>query len=249
MAANRKIFERMGGHVEWHDTMGSTNDRACEIAREKGSGAHGWIVGTEEQTAGRGRRGANWISDPGKGLTFSLVLSPVWKRGHWGWLSMAAALAVCEGALRPRGLLPLIKWPNDVLVEGRKICGILIETSGDCAVIGIGLNVNEREFPPGLDAVSMFQVLGVETGREFVMKEIREKLMDLIHLEEPLIAERAWDLLAWKDQEVETVSGERGRIRGFGENGELNVETPGRLITLSDPEGIRPVRPVRQGSS
>lgn len=244
MPDNRKIFELMGDHIEWHDTMGSTNDRAREIVREEGSRAHGWVVGTEEQTAGRGRKGASWISEPGKGLTFSLVLSPVWERGHWGWLSMAAALAVCEGALRPCGLTPLIKWPNDVLVEGSKICGILIETSGDCAVIGIGLNVNESEFPPELEAVSMFQLLGVETGRESLMEEIRKKLMDYVHLEEPLIAERAWDLLAWKDQEVETVSGERGRIRGFGENAELNVETPGRLITLSDPEGIRLVAPV-----
>jgi hypothetical protein len=68
--------------------------------------------------------------------------------------------------------------------------------------------------------------------------------MNLIHLEEPLIAEHAWDLLAWKDREVETASGERGRIRGFGENAELKVETPGRLITLSDPEGIRLVPPA-----
>jgi len=244
MAANRKNFELMGGHIEWYDSIGSTNDRACEIVREEGAQAHGWIVGAEEQTEGRGRKGASWISEPGKGLTFSLVLSPLWEREHWGWLSLATALAVCEGGLLPCGLAPLIKWPNDVLVEGRKICGILIETIADCAVIGIGLNVNERRFPPELEAVSMFQLLGVETGREPLMGAIRDKLMNLIHLEEPLIAEHAWDLLAWKDREVETASGERGRIRGFGENAELKVETPGRLITLSDPEGIRLVPPA-----
>ncbi len=234
----------MGDHVEWHEAIGSTNDRACEIAREEGSRAHGRIVGTEEQASGRGRRGASWISEPGKGLTFSLVLSPEWEREHWGWLSMAASLAVCEGGLRPRGVNPLIKWPNDVLVEGRKICGILIETAGDdCAVVGIGLNVNERGFPPGLEAVSLFQLLGTETERETLMEDIRKKLMDYIHLEESLIAEQAWNLLAWKGQEVETASGERGRIRGFGGNAGLKVETRERLITLSDPEAIRLVAP------
>ncbi len=239
MAADREIPVDTHDHAEWHETIRSTNDRACEIVREKGVKAHGWIVGAEEQTAGRGRKGRRWFSEPGKGLTFSLVIAPGWERKRWGWLSVAAALAVCEGGLRPRGLRPLIKWPNDVLVGGRKICGILIEIRGDCAVIGVGMNVNEQELPPELGAVSMFQLLGVETDRKCLVQGIREQLVDTLDLEESLIAERAWDLLAWKEEEVETSSGLRGRIRGFGENAELKVEVPGGLVTLSDPEGIR----------
>ena len=239
MAADRKTFEFMGAPVEWHDVIGSTNDRACEMAREKGEEAHGWIVGADVQNAGRGRKGSEWISEPGVGLAFSMIIAPRWERCRWGWLSMTAALAVCEGALLPHGLDPRIKWPNDLLIEGRKVCGILIETAGDLAVVGVGLNVNERSMPPELAAVSMYELLGVETGREVLMGRIRAQLMNLIHLEESQIAERAWDRLAWKHTEVETAAGELGRIRGFGENAELNVETASRLVSLSDADGIR----------
>ena len=239
MAADRKIFEFMGAHIEWHDSLGSTNDRACEMAREKGREAHGWIVGADAQTSGRGRKGSEWISQPGAGLAFSMIVAPVWERSRWGWLSMTAALAVCEGALLPHGLNPRIKWPNDLLIGGRKVCGILIETAGELAVVGVGLNVNEHNMPAELAAVSMYELLGVETGRELLMGGIWARLMDLIRLKESQIAEQAWDRLAWKDEEVETASGERGRIRGFGENAELNVETPKRLVTLSDADGIR----------
>jgi hypothetical protein len=91
----------------------------------------------------------------------------------------------------------------------------------------------------------MFQLLGVETNREILVKEIREELINVLQLAEPLIAERAWDLLAWKEEVVETSSGLRGRIRGFSENAELKVEIPGGLVTLSDPEGIRLAKPVQ----
>ena len=152
---------------------------------------------------------------------------------------MTAALAVCEGALLPHGLEPRIKWPNDLLIEGRKVCGILIETVGDLAVVGVGLNVNEHRMAPELAAVSMYELLGMETGRELLMGGIWSRMMDLILLDVSQIAERAWDRLAWKDTEVETASGELGRIRGFGENAELNVETSNRLVMLSDADGIR----------
>lgn len=239
MPADRKIFEFMGAHIEWHDSISSTNDRARAVAEKEGARAHGWIVGADEQTAGRGRKGAKWVSEPGLGLTFSVITAPTWNRERWGWLSLAAALAVCEGGLDGHELEPEIKWPNDVLVGGCKICGILIETVGSCAVVGIGLNVNEREFPEELRAVSMFQLLKVETGRELLMGGIWASLMKLICQDESRIAEQAWERLAWKDCEVEIASGERGSIRGFGENGELNVETADRLIRISDAEGLR----------
>ena len=239
MASDRKTFEFMGAQIEWHDSLGSTNDRACEMARTEGKEAHGWIVGADEQTSGRGRKGSEWISEPGVGLAFSMIVAPCWERSRWGWLSMTAALAVCEGALLPHGLEPRIKWPNDLLIEGRKVCGILIETVGDLAVVGVGLNVNEHRMAPELAAVSMYELLGMETGRELLMGGIWSRMMDLILLEVSQIAERAWDRLAWKDTEVETASGELGRIRGFGENAELNVETSNRLVMLSDADGIR----------
>ena len=151
MTSERK-FAGLGSRIEWHENLGSTNDRALEIVLEHGREAEGWIVGAEAQTAGRGRKGAQWLCEPGRGLAFSLVLCPRWERRYWGWLSLGAALSVCTGGPEPLGLAPSIKWPNDVLVEGRKVCGILIETRGPCAVVGIGLNVNESAFPRELGA-------------------------------------------------------------------------------------------------
>ncbi|HCQ38681.1 MAG TPA: biotin--[acetyl-CoA-carboxylase] ligase [Verrucomicrobiales bacterium] len=232
-------FAGLGNRVEWHESVDSTNDRALEIVMDHGRKAEGWIVGAEEQTAGRGRKGAQWICEPGKGLAFSVILCPGWERRRWGWLSLTAALAVSAGGPELLGLSPKIKWPNDVLVEDLKICGILIETRGPCAVVGIGLNVNESAFPRELGAISLFQLLGREVDREQLAGTIRENLMELLKLEPFLIAERAWEMLAWKNKVIVTASGRRGRIRGFGENGELKVETPEELLTLCDPEGLR----------
>lgn len=232
-------FAGLGSRVEWHENLGSTNDRALEIVLKHGRDSEGWIIGAESQTAGRGRKGAQWECEPGKGLAFSLVLCPRWERRYWGWLSLGAALAVCSGGPEALGLAPLIKWPNDVLLEGRKVCGILIETRGSCAVVGIGLNVNESALSPELEAVSLCQLLGREVDREQLVGRIREKLVELLELDPQVIAERVWERLAWKDKVVVTASGRRGRIRGFGENGELKVETPGELLTLCDPEGVR----------
>ena len=232
-------FAELGSRVEWYENLGSTNDRALEIVHKRGRDSEGWIVGAESQTAGRGRKGAQWLCEPGKGLAFSLVLCPRWERRCWGWLSLGAALAVATGGPEALGLVPSIKWPNDVLLEGRKVCGILIETRGPCAVVGIGLNVNESALPPELGAVSIFQLLGREVDREQLVRSIREQLVELLELDPRVIAERVWDRLAWKDKVVVTASGRRGRIRGFGENGELKVETPGELLTLCDPEGVR----------
>ena len=232
-------FVGLGSRVEWHENLGSTNDRALEIVLKHGRDSEGWIIGAESQTAGRGRKGAQWECEPGKGLAFSLVLCPRWERRYWGWLSLGAALAVCSGGPEALGLAPSIKWPNDVLLEGRKVCGILIETRGSCAVVGIGLNVNESALSPELEAVSLCQLLGREVDREQLVGRIREKLVELLELDPQVIAERVWERLAWKDKVVVTASGRRGRIRGFGENGELKVETPGELLTLCDPEGVR----------
>ena len=238
MTSGRK-FAGLGSRVEWHENLGSTNDRALEIVLEHGREAEGWIVGAEAQTAGRGRKGAQWLCEPGRGLAFSLVLCPRWERRYWGWLSLGAALSVCTGGPEALGLAPSIKWPNDVLVEDRKVCGILIETRGPCAVVGIGLNVNESALPPELGAISLFQLLGREVDREQLVGQIREKMTELLELDPQVIAERVWERLAWKDKVVVTASGRKGRIRGFGENGELKVETPGELLTLCDPEGVR----------
>lgn len=129
----------------------STNARARELV-EAGA-PRGTVVTADEQTAGRGRQGRSWIAPPGAALLYSAVLRPLDERHLL--LPLAVPLAVCEAAeeLEP-GTGCLVKWPNDVWVEGRKLAGVLIEAKprDGWAVIGVGLNVaiGRDEFPPEL---------------------------------------------------------------------------------------------------
>jgi BirA family biotin operon repressor/biotin-[acetyl-CoA-carboxylase] ligase len=134
-----------------HRSTDSTNSRARELAA---AGApHGTVVTASEQTAGRGRQGRTWTAPPNKALLYSAIVRPLEERHMM--LPLAVPLAVCETAeqLNP-DLECRVKWPNDVLVERRKLAGVLIEArpQDGWAVIGIGLNISisKKEFPPEL---------------------------------------------------------------------------------------------------
>ncbi len=225
----------MLGGMERHAELGSTNDRARELAR---AGAeHGYLVWADRQTAGRGRKGAEWWCAPGRGLAFSVVVRPRWERARWGWLGLGAGLGVAE-ALEGFGFRPAIKWPNDLLLGGRKVCGILVESDGGTAVAGIGLNVNEERFPEGIEGTSLFLAGGKLLVREEVLEGVWKGLMMVTDREIPAISEAVWDRLAWREAVVETSEGVRGRIRGFGANGELSIESGTRLVEVSDAGGV-----------
>lgn len=152
------------------DSIDSTNTRARELAAE--GAEHGTIVTADEQTAGRGRQGRVWTAPPGKALLYSAIVRPLDDRHLM--LPLAAPLAVCEAAeelsgdpahgneAAGRDFHCGVKWPNDVLVEGRKLAGILVEArpQDGWAVVGVGLNltISRDEFPPDLQdkAVSIF---------------------------------------------------------------------------------------------
>jgi len=129
------------GHV------GSTNDVASRLAPAR-PGVNA-IVLAEAQTRGKGRHGRQWFSPPGVGLWFSLVLWPDVEVTHITSLGLVASIAVASAVRRELSVPAAVKWPNDVLVDGRKVCGILSELGGSiakpCAVVGIGINVNHRE--------------------------------------------------------------------------------------------------------
>lgn len=128
---------RLGHPLIYIPAIGSTNTHAVELARE--GAAEGTLVTTDDQTAGRGRIGRAWKSLPGQQLALSLVLRPTFPAQ---FLIMASAVAVAETVGEVVAEPVAIKWPNDVLIAGRKVCGILIESSGGFVVLGIGLNVN-----------------------------------------------------------------------------------------------------------
>jgi len=126
--------------VRHHPAIGSTNDEARRLAAE--GAPHGTVIHADEQTAGRGRLARRWFSPPGN-LYVSVLLRTGAPVSRMGELSFLAALAVADTveALLPRQTRPMLKWPNDVLVHGAKIAGILLEQADDATILGIGLNV------------------------------------------------------------------------------------------------------------
>lgn len=136
--------------VRHYDSIGSTNDEAMRLARD--GAAHGTVVCAREQTAGRGRHARHWHSPVGN-LYASLLLRPDAPPGKAGELSFVSALAVADTVDRflPDGVRAELKWPNDVLVRGAKIAGILLEYAEPAVIIGIGLNIrhvpSETSYP------------------------------------------------------------------------------------------------------
>jgi BirA family biotin operon repressor/biotin-[acetyl-CoA-carboxylase] ligase len=128
--------------VRHYERIGSTNDEARRLVAE--GAPHGTVVHADEQTAGRGRLARRWFSPPGN-LYVSIILRPDTQPARATELGFVAALAVADAvdALLPRQLRATLKWPNDVLVRGGKIAGILLEQAGEAMILGVGLNVLE----------------------------------------------------------------------------------------------------------
>jgi BirA family biotin operon repressor/biotin-[acetyl-CoA-carboxylase] ligase len=140
-------------------TVASTNDLAVTAAR--GGEPEGLVVVAEHQTGGRGRLDRQWVSPPRAGLTFSVLLRPSVPPAVRPWVPMLLAACAAEAVSVRCDLDVSLKWPNDLLVAGRKVGGVLAESTGDAVVVGIGLNVStRREELPRDDATSLV----LETG-------------------------------------------------------------------------------------
>jgi BirA family transcriptional regulator, biotin operon repressor / biotin---[acetyl-CoA-carboxylase] ligase len=126
---------------------GSTN--ADLAAAAKHGASEGRVLIAEEQSSGRGRLGRHWVSPARAGLTMSFLLRPTVPREQWGTLSLLTAVALEESLKAVCGVHAKLKWPNDVLIDGRKVCGILAQVEGGAVIVGAGLNVSltEEELP------------------------------------------------------------------------------------------------------
>ena len=135
------------------ETLDSTNDEALKHARQ--GAEEGLCIIARQQTAGRGRYGRTWVSDKDAGLYFSIILRPNLEAPFLPLLTLLSGVAVHE-MLCDYGARPDIKWVNDILVDEKKICGILAETAetsrGLAVVVGIGINLSSRNFPPEIAA-------------------------------------------------------------------------------------------------
>jgi BirA family biotin operon repressor/biotin-[acetyl-CoA-carboxylase] ligase len=165
-------------NVIWLDSIDSTNSEALRRLADVPSGT---VIAAREQTAGRGQRGNTWFTQPGQNLTFSIVLKfeGVFPVSRAVWLNYLSSLAVAE-FLRSFGVACEIKWPNDVYVGKRKICGILIENQLGAdglasSVVGIGININQREFLQLANATS----LSLCTSRAYSVEECLQRFLGI----------------------------------------------------------------------
>ena len=166
-----------GKEILYFDSIDSTNN---ELKRQAEKGVkHGLLAVAEEQTAGRGRRGHAWVSPPGTGIWFSFLLKPEISPDKASMLTIVAAMAV-SGAIREvTGLDAQIKWPNDIVVNKKKVCGMLTELSAELScinyvVIGIGINANMKEFPDEIKdiASSLYIESGKQVKRAYVIEAV-----------------------------------------------------------------------------
>lgn len=173
--ALRRALEPDGWRVEVLAQTGSTNAVVAERARA-GEPA-GLVVVAESQTAGRGRLDRTWTSPPRAGLTLSVLVRPDLPPVRWPWLPLLTGLAVAR-TVEQAGVEPQLKWPNDVLVGGRKTCGVLVEVpEAGAAVIGIGLNVSTREDElPHAQATSLVLAGATTTDRDTLLRALLRSL-------------------------------------------------------------------------
>lgn len=176
----------IGNEIIHFNSIDSTNTYAKEIAMDKAEGA---VVTAEQQTSGKGRLGRNWISLPQKGIYFSIILKPNLEPSKVAKLTLIGAAAV-NSALKDMNIDSKIKWPNDIVIDGKKLCGILTEMSCELniinyIVIGIGINANldEDDFTDDLKntATSLKIILGENIQRNKLLALVLnhfEKLYD-----------------------------------------------------------------------
>ncbi len=175
---NTKTF----GHTVYSfESIDSTNTFAKQLKNVEAP--HGTIVISEEQTSGRGRLQRNWISPAGENLLFTIILYPDFDFDKISLLPFAGSLAIADAIDSITGLSATCKWPNDVLINRKKVCGMLLETSlgnsvQEKIVLGIGLNVNQKEFPDDLKfkASSLQIESGIIVNRVALLQKILEEL-------------------------------------------------------------------------
>jgi BirA family biotin operon repressor/biotin-[acetyl-CoA-carboxylase] ligase len=173
-AIQRGLANPDAWHIEVFDELPSTNTLALE--RAAGGAPERTVLLADSQTDGRGRAGREWRTPHGTALALSIIFRPRFGSALWPWIGLTAALAVRDAVERVAGVSGAVKWPNDVLVAGRKVAGILLETrhaashgSDGAIVVGIGVNVNNRSaaLPKAFrdTAITLLDASGTVTDR------------------------------------------------------------------------------------
>lgn len=238
-----------GQNLVFLDVVDSTNNEAKRRA-EQGA-LHGTLVVALEQNAGKGRRGRSWVSSNGGGVWMSLLLRPQLPPECASMLTLVAAMAVVAAIRRVSGLEGQIKWPNDVVLDGKKVCGILTEMSTEMesihyVVVGIGINVGITQFPEEIrdKATSLCLCTDKTVNRAALAAAVAEeweayygKFLETLDLS--LLIEEYSQSLINRGREVKVLAPGHvytGICRGINEKGELLVETEDGVRTVMSGE-------------
>jgi BirA family transcriptional regulator, biotin operon repressor / biotin---[acetyl-CoA-carboxylase] ligase len=242
-ALNRALVRPESG---WREVVvveeaASTNSEVARLARE--GAASGLVLVAEHQSSGRGRLDRAWSSPPRSGLTLSVLLDPAGvPTQRWPWLPLLTGVAVVEAVHRVTGVEAALKWPNDVLVDDRKLAGILAERveapSTSLAVVGIGLNVTlRREEAPTAEATSLLLEQATTTDRTVVLREVLRVLGSLFSAwaatsgdPDAGLAESYARRCATLGRHVQVALPGGGTLRGEA----VRVDASGRLVVRTD---------------
>ena len=233
------------GKLQYVPETGSTNTLAMQAANAAAD--EGTIFLTDQQTAGRGRNGHLWHSEPAEAILVSVVLRPRIAPTQALWLSLMAGVAVYDAVSLTSGIACDLRWPNDLLIGRRKVCGILTEISADSeqlrfAVIGIGINVNQSSFPP--EIASLATSLQVETGKAWSRTELLIALLKSLEAEyrrvlapdgDEALLRRVEGISSFarnKRVYVDEAGGYDGVTDGLDTRGFLRVRTPSGMRTV-----------------
>ncbi len=234
---------QFSGTLQHFTTVGSTSTLALEAA-QAGAVTGVWVA--DEQTAGRGRGGHGWHSAPDDGLYVSVLVRPRLPLDRSLWLALAIGLAARSAVAGVTGLTPDIRWPNDLLLSGKKCGGILVETAVTSqagpalryAVIGVGINVNHAGFPAELTALATS--LRLQTGRGWAREAVLSALLCALDGELQRLEADAMDVLDRFAAASTWVRGTRVHVdEGSGYNGvTAGLDAKGFLLVDRD-DGVR----------
>ena len=233
--------KELGKNIEYYNRLDSTNTEAWELVEENKN--HGTIVITENQTNGKGQKNKTWEMVPGKSLVFSLILSKNYPIDHSGLICLSVSLALIE-SLNKRGLDAQLKWPNDLLIDGKKIGGILCETKIEKnkiknMVIGVGVNVNESiaEHDESIqkNLTTMFEVSKHPHQRELIVAEFInsfELMLNKLSTEPNQIIEEWLDKCMHLNEKILFLQNEKileGVFCGLDNNGFAKIEIDNKV--------------------
>jgi BirA family biotin operon repressor/biotin-[acetyl-CoA-carboxylase] ligase len=267
-AANLVFTSKLSGtifeseeRIHHFAVIDSTNSAAMQAAA---SGAEeGSVFIAEEQVSGRGRGGHSWHSEPSTGVYLSVVLRPKLSPNDVLWLSLVAGLAAYQALQSAVGIAPDLRWPNDIMIGDKKLGGILTELNADTrtvkyAVVGIGLNINQSQFPAEISPVATS--LRIETDREWPRVEIAAALLESLDREyrtlQTEIASGAAESIIYRFEQCSSYArdakvfvheqadpdvGYTGRTLGLDSRGFLRIQTDTGVKTLIS-GGVRKIR-------